>query len=139
MPARSCTYIDLRNAPACTECGHDLSLCQCVNPDGIAYGRLNSPDGLVIRMVRDEIAADRAQDPTTVHLLGTLMEKIGMLSTLLARHDRGLGTTTQEVLREAVQAAAMAIRVATEGDADYTYLFPAVEEDLPAGPVSRQY
>lgn len=139
MAERTCVYMDLHNAPACTECGHDLSLCQCVNPDGIAYGRLNSPDGMVIRMVRDEIAASRADDPTTVHLLGTLMEKVGMLSTLLARHDRGLGTTTQEVLREAVQAAAMAIRVATEGDFDYTYIFPAVEPELPRGPVSRQY
>lgn len=139
MTDRTCTYLDLRNALACTECGSDLSLCQCVNPDGIAYGRLNSPDGQVIRMVRDEIAAARAADPTTVHLLGTLMEKVGLLSTAMAQHDSGLGTTTQEVLRAAVQVAAMAIRVATEGDADYSYVFPQVEEELPAGPTSRQY
>lgn len=139
MSDRTCIYMDLHNAAACTECGSDLSLCTCINPDGIAHGRLTSPDGMVIRMVRDEIAAGRADDPTTVHLLGTLMEKVGMLSTLLARHDRGLGTTTQEVLREAVQVGAMAIRVATEGDFDYTYIFPAVEAELPRGPVSRQY
>ena len=139
MAERTCTYMDLHNAPACTECGSDLSLCTCVNPDGIAYGRLNSPDGIVIRMVRDEIAAARAADPDTTHRLATLMEKVGLLSTALARHDAGLGTSPQEVLREAVQAAAMAIRVATEGDGNYLYLFPAVEPDLPRGPVSRQY
>jgi len=139
MTDRTCSYLDHHNLLCCTECGSSLDLCVCVNPDGIAYGRLNSPDGQVIRMVRDEIAADRAADPTTVHLLGTLMEKVGMLSTMLARHDRGLGTSTQEILREAVHAAAMAIRVATEGDADYSYVFPQVEEELPRGPVTDRF
>jgi len=127
------------NAPLCSECGHDLSLCECIGPDAMAHERLHSVDGLVFTMVRDELVADRTADPDSVHMLATLMEKVGLLSTALARHDAGLGTTTQEVLREAVQVAAMAIRVANEGDSNYSYIFPAVEEELPAGPTARQY
>jgi len=43
------------------------------------------------------------------------------------------------VLREAVQVAAMAIRLAVEGDDNFLYSFPVVEDELPRGPVSRQY
>ena len=139
MPNRTCTYLDLHTMLACTECGRSIELCTCINPDNIAHGRLTSPDGLVIRMVRDEIAAARAADHGTTHRLAAVMEKVGLLSTAMARHDAGLGTSPQEVLREAVQAAAMAIRVATEGDSNYLYDFPAVETDLPKGPVSDRF
>lgn len=90
-------------------------------------------------MVRDEIAAARAADPDITHRLATLMEKVGLLSTAMAQHDSGLGTSTQEVLRAAVQVASMAIRVATEGDGNYLYIFPQVEEDLPRGPVTDRF
>ncbi|KKN76721.1 hypothetical protein LCGC14_0366920 [marine sediment metagenome] len=139
MADRTCIYMSPYNAPLCSECGHDLSLCECVDPDALAHERLHSIDGLIFTMVRDELVADRTADPDTVHLLGTLMEKLGLLSIAMARHDRGLSTTTQEVLREAVRVATMAIRVASEGDSNYSYVFPAVETELPAGPTARQY
>lgn len=139
MSDRTCTYLDPRNNFTCTECGSDLSLCQCTGPDAMAHERLHSIDGFVLTMIRDELVADRTADPGTTHRLATLMEKVGLLSTAMAQHDSGLGTTTQEVLRAAVQVAAMAIRVATEGDGNYLYIFPAVEEELPAGPTARQY
>lgn len=139
MPDRSCTYLDPHNLPCCTECGSSLDLCMCVRPDDMAHERLTSVDGLVIRMIRDELVADRTADPDTTHRLATLMEKVGLLSTAMARHDAGLGTSPQEILREAVQAAAMAIRVATEGDGNYRYVFPMVEDELPKGPVADRF
>ena len=139
MPNRTCSYTDPHNALACTECSLDISLCMCVDPDAIAHDRLVSVDGLVMRMVRDEIAAARTAYPGTTHLLATVMEKVGLLSTAMARHDSALGTSPQEVLREAVQAAAMVIRVASEGDNNYLYDFPAVEAELPKGPVSDRF
>jgi hypothetical protein len=139
MPNRSCTYLDPHNMLCCSECGRSLDLCVCVNPDAIAHGRLTSVDGLVIRMVRDELVAAREAFPTDVHRLAALGEEYGELCKALMEHDLGLGTTTQQVLREAVQVAAMAIRVATEGDSNFTYLFPAVEDELPKGPVSDRF
>jgi len=139
MPDRTCSYLDTHNLLCCTECGSSLDLCTCINPDGIAHGRLTSDDGLVIRMVRDEIAAERAADPGDVHVLATLVGDVGELAKGLMEHDRGLGTTTQQVLRAAVQVAAMAIRMATEGDSDFTYIFPTVEEELPRGPVTDRF
>lgn len=139
MADRTCIYMDPHNAPACTECGSDLSLCQCVRPDDMAHERLHSVDGLVITMIRNEVGADRTADPDTTHMLATLMEKVGLLSTAMARHDAGLGTSPQEVLREAVQVGAMAVRVASEGDDNYRYTFPAVEDQLPKGPVADRF
>lgn len=139
MSDRSCTYSDPHNTPACTECGRGIELCVCVRPDDMAHERLHSVDGQVIRMIHDELIADRTADPNTVHMLATLMEKVGLLSTAMARHDAALGTSSQEVLREAVQVACMAIRVASEGDSNYRYLFPQIETELPKGPVSDRF
>jgi len=139
MPGRTCTYVDPHNLPCCTECGGSLDLCICIDADTIAHERLTSVDGLVIRMVRDEIAAAREAFPTDLHRLTALGEEHGELCKALMEHDLGLGTTTQQVLREAVQVAAMAIRVATEGDANFSYIFPAVEEELPKGPVTDRF
>lgn len=114
-------------------------MCQCTRPDDMAHERLHSTDGLVFTMIRGELAAARTADPSTIHRLATLMEKVGLLSRAMAQHDAGLGTTTQEILREAVQVACMAIRVAVEGDGNYIYLFPAVEDELPRGPVTDRF
>lgn len=139
MTDRTCTYLDIHNLLCCTECGHDLSLCTCVGPDAMAHERLHSIDGQVVRMIHDELTADRTADPDTTHRLATLMEKVGLLSTAMARHDAGLGTSSQEVLREAVQVGAAALRVATEGDGNYRYVFPMIETELPKGPVSDRF
>ncbi len=139
MPNRTCTYLDPHNLLCCSECGRSLDLCVCVNPDAIAHERLTSHDGLVIRMIRDELVAARTKFPDNVHQFDALVEEVGELAKGLMEHDRALGTTTQQVLREAVQVGCMAIRVAVEGDADYVYAFPAVEEDLPKGPVADRF
>jgi NTP pyrophosphatase (non-canonical NTP hydrolase) len=72
-------------------------------------------------------------------MFAALVEEVGELAKALMEHDRGLGTSTQQVLREAVQVACMAIRVATEGDSNFTYLYPLVEDELPKGPVSDRF
>ena len=139
MPDRSCTYINPYGAAACTECGRDIPTCTCVNPDHSAQERLHSVDGLVFRMIRDELIAAREKFPDNRHQFDAMIEEVGEAAQALMEHDRQLGTSPQEILRELVQVATMAIRVATEGDADYLYEFPAVEEDLPSGPIGRRY
>jgi NTP pyrophosphatase (non-canonical NTP hydrolase) len=111
----------------------------CANVDLSAHQRLNSVDGQIILMVRGELDAARGQFPGSTHMLAALMEEVGELAQALMEHDRDGSQTTQEVLREAVQVAAMAIRVAAEGDENFVYEFPTVEADLPRGPVGGRY
>lgn len=136
---RTCTYHDKHNTLCCTECGSDLTLCQCTGVDEQAQERWTSPDGLVMNMVREELISAREAFPENTHKLAALVEEVGELAQAMIQHDRKLGTSVHEVLREAVQVACMAIRVAVEGDDNFLYQFPIVEEDLPRGPVSRQY
>jgi NTP pyrophosphatase (non-canonical NTP hydrolase) len=139
MTRRSCTYQDKRNMPCCTECGSDISLCQCADPDAQAQERWTSPDGLVLKMVTDELESARRAFPGSTHMLAALVEEVGELAQAIMQHDRKQGTSVHEVLREAVQVACMAIRLAVEGDDNFLYGFPVVEEELPRGPVGRQY
>lgn len=90
-------------------------------------------------MVRGELDAARKQFPETTHMLAALTKNVGELAQAMMEHDRDSSQTTQEVLREAVQVATMAIRIAAEGDENFVYQFPVVEEDLPRGPVGGRY
>lgn len=136
---RTCTFLDPQNMERCTECGVTVDLCLCANVDLSAHNRLNSTDGMIMTMVRGELDAARSQFPETTHMLAALMEEVGELAQAMMEHDRDGSQTTQEVLREAVQVATMAIRVAAEGDENFVYQFPTVEEDLPRGPVGGRY
>lgn len=139
MSERTCTYRNQHNTFCCTECNSSIDLCQCVNWDQQALERMTSPDGLIIMMIRDELVAARKAFPGSTHMLCAFMEEVGELAQALMEHDRNQGTSVQEVMREAVQCAAMSIRIAVEGDENFMYEFPIVEDRLPSGPVGRQY
>lgn len=139
MTDRSCVYLNPWNVQTCTECGEALSLCQCPTPDYQAHERLTSKDGLVFAMIRGELEGARKAFPGSTHMLAALVEEVGELAQALIEHDRAQAKSAPEVLREAVQVACMAIRVATEGDDNFAYVFPAVEEELPRGPVGGQF
>lgn len=139
MTTRSCTFLNKHNTVCCTECGSGLELCQCVAWDEAAHDRLTSPDGLLFVMIRDELKAARAAFPGNTHMLCALVEEVGEVAKAMMEHDRKEGTSVQEVLREAVQVASMAIRVAVEGDENFLYEFPIVEDELPRGPMGRTY
>lgn len=136
---RTCSYSDPQNMGRCTECGITLDLCLCANVNLSAHQRLNSADGIIISMVRGELDAARKQFPETTHMLAALTKNVGELAQAMMEHDRDSSQTTQQVLREAVQVATMAIRIAAEGDENFVYQFPVVEEDLPRGPVGGRY
>ncbi len=139
MTERSCIYYDPRNKPCCTECGSDLTLCTCANPDEAAHQRLTSRDGVIVSLIMGELQAVRAQSPGQQHHLANLTKEAGELAHSMIQHDLGQSGSPQEVLRDAIQVATIAIRIATEGDDNFLYEFPAVEDDLPSGPVGRQY
>ena len=90
-------------------------------------------------MIRDELKAAREAFPDKTHMLCALVEEVGELAQALMQHDRRQGTSVQEILREAVQVASMAVRIAVEGDDNFLYEFPIVEDELPRGPVGTTY
>ena len=139
MTDRSCTFLDPHMQERCTECGVTIDLCTCVNINDSAHERLASPDGIVITMIRGELAAARTKFPGSTHQLVALGEEFGELCQAMMEHDVDGSQSTVMVLREAVQVAAMAIRVATEGDENFAYQFPREEEELPRGPVSDRF
>jgi NTP pyrophosphatase (non-canonical NTP hydrolase) len=90
-------------------------------------------------MIRDELRAAREAFPGNTHMLCALVEEVGEVAKAIMEHDRRQGTSVQEVLREAVQVASMAVRLAVEGDENFLYEFPIVEDELPRGPIGRTY
>ena len=63
-----------------------------------------------------EVESARVKFPSNDRLLGALMEEVGELAKALIEHGSGV----ERVAEEAVQVAAMACRLATEGDPDYS-------------------
>jgi NTP pyrophosphatase (non-canonical NTP hydrolase) len=92
-----------------------------------------------MKMITDELVAARTAFPGTTHMLAALVEEVGEVAQAMMHHDLKQGIGVHEVLREAVQVGCMAIRLAVEGDDNFLYSFPVVEDELPRGPVSRQY
>lgn len=65
-----------------------------------------------------EIAAARAKFPGSYLVLAALVEEVGELAQAMLKHKAGK-LPASEVWKEAVQVAAMAQRVATEGDPSF--------------------
>ncbi len=85
--------------------------------------------------IDDEVSRARRRFPENKHMLAALMEEVGELSQALIDHHHGKQTrnhvgetTAAHVLHEAIQVAGMAIRIAQEGDADFSYVCP--DEDI---------
>ncbi len=118
---RNCIYTDPHNRPKCTECGTDINICTCPEPDDLAQDRLHSPDGRVFRAIQEELRAARLSFPDSDYMVEALVEEVGELTKALMEHSRGQGETALGIFREAIQVATMAIRIATEGDSRHEY------------------
>lgn len=69
-----------------------------------------------------EIDRARHKFPDTTFLLAALMEEVGELAQALIDHSKGK-QPPENVYAEAIQVAAMAIRIAEEGDPSFTYRY----------------
>lgn len=69
-----------------------------------------------------ELQFARHKFPTNQYLLAALMEEVGELAQALIDHSRGK-TTPSHVYEEAIQVAAMAIRIAEEGSQEFPYQY----------------
>ena len=80
-----------------------------------------------LNRVVDEMRAARVKFPTNKHMLAALTEEAGEVANALLERDYHKGTDIS-VWKECVQTAAMALRVAVEGDPSFEYQPPKHEE-----------
>lgn len=71
-----------------------------------------------------EIRSARQKFPEPEDRVAAMFEEAGELQKALLEQKEGRPVTQEQIYREAIQAAAMAIRVATEGDANYPLYDP---------------
>lgn len=72
--------------------------------------------------ISKEINFARKKFPGRKYMLAALVEEVGELHQAMIDHSRGKQTSS-DVYAEAIQVAAMAIRIAQEGDAEFPYQF----------------
>lgn len=71
----------------------------------------------------EEIEFARKHFPNNEHMLAALTEEVGELAQSLIDHSRGK-QTAEEVFKEGIQVACMAIRLIEEGDKSFPYEEP---------------
>lgn len=78
---------------------------------------------LELRRARDKFGESR-------HQFDALVEEVGELGQALLQlqYEPGKGKTHKDVYKEAVQVAAMAVRVLEEGDSTYPAYIPELKE-----------
>ena len=67
----------------------------------------------LINAVAEEVHCSRAQFPGNRHMYVALGEEVGEVARALLENDR------EKLVKECIQVAASAIRIAAEGDADF--------------------
>lgn len=75
---------------------------------------------LMLDHILDEVMGARAKFPRNKHQLAAKSEEDGELAKAMIEREIGLATSA-DVYKEAVQCAAMAIRVAIDGDSDFEH------------------
>jgi hypothetical protein len=91
-----------------------------MNNQPLPFARQNELADLFVEHVTAEIAKARAKWPNNTDTLAALTEEVGELTQAIFHHEQGIVSAAQ-VWREAVYVAAMALRVATEGNAEMSY------------------
>ena len=83
----------------------------------------------------DALHAARKKFPGSRHMLAALMEEVGELAqAILWTEEQGKNGTIAEVRAEAIHVCVCALRIITEGDADYPATVPGRLPSPPAEP-----
>ncbi len=82
------------------------------------------PEALTVEAVKAEVIKARLKFPGNNHLLAALTEEVGELAQALLQ-----GKSRDEVEKEAIQVACVALRIIEEGDAAFARL--SAEESKP--------
>lgn len=117
MTERTCTYFNRRRQLCCTECGLQVLLCKCEDPDDAAFKRITSMSGRFLQAVMAEV---REYEGGT-HLLELAMAELGSVAQKLVQNDRDRSVPDSEVQRELVKLAATITMIASIGTPEYAY------------------
>lgn len=79
-----------------------------------------SPRPVTMGDLAEEICRAREKFPKNAHMLAALVEEVGELAKALLE-----GEPNEDIRKEALQVACVAIRIAEEGDADYPNAKPS--------------
>ena len=82
---------------------------------------MKPPDGLTMTAVGAEVMRARAKFPGNEHLLAALTEEVGELAQAMLQ-----GKPRDEIEKEAIQVACVAIRIVEEGDGEFPCSCPSV-------------
>jgi hypothetical protein len=118
MSERTCTYYNRRRRLCCTECGKGLDLCQCVDPDELAFKRLTSSTGEFIQEVIHDL---RVNDPPRDHLLERVLADLGSISLKLVTHDADRSIPESEIRRDLINLVSKLTHLAAIGTPEYAY------------------
>jgi hypothetical protein len=91
----------------------------------VAYGR--GAICTTVACILDEVRRARGMFPGPNRNFGALIEEVGELAEALI--EQGGKKTSADVFKEAVQVAAMAIRMLEEGSPEYSYRGPLTADD----------
>jgi len=81
---------------------------------------LSERDERALSLVRDEIKAARDAFPSNAARHAALVEEVGETAEALIEHSRG-NASPEVVVEEAVQVAAMAVRLVVKGSDEFPY------------------
>lgn len=115
----TCSFLNRRRQEFCTECGKDLTLCQCEDPDESAHLRLNSLDGKFLAAVTEVL--DAPVFPHQDYLYERLVQSVGELGAAFVEHNKVRTPPADEIYRLLVRIGAITTRLATEGTPEYAY------------------
>ena len=126
--SRSCTYKDPKRRTRCTECGLDQDLCACTDPDHSAHARLWTIEGQTFRAIRGELRHHQEEFVRPHFLLLRLQEQMGTVSRVMSDQAETGEPGHVGVYQQLIKLAAIAVRLACEGDNSLPYepyiLFP---------------
>lgn len=118
---RTCTYRSTRGQILCTECGKEVHLCTCPDPDDLARHRLEDIEGKLIREIAQRLNLDLTQHRTSKDNLVNLHRDVWGIVSKLAGHRNSDGTTTDEIHQACVHTAVSALMISLNGDMDFSY------------------
>jgi hypothetical protein len=116
MPRETCVYRDRRGRDRCTECGNNLDLCVCEDPDEITHNRITSDEGQFLTAVMREV---QTSEPYT-HAFERIVSEVGMVGMKLSNNESG-EVLDEEIRRELVRLAAAVTLLAIRGTPEYPY------------------
>ena len=118
---RTCTYRSSRGQTLCTECGREVHLCSCPDPDDLARHRLEDIEGkIVLETARRLTLFLNEQRTNRDNLINSELEFAEILRKL-RNHRRADGTSTEDIHNCCIRTAAAVLMLSLRGDMDFDY------------------